>query len=172
MSKLSALRATRIVRDAGGKIVGRTRLQKIAYLLTVTGLEEGFRFAYKHYGPYSEELAQAAEDASLLGHLREEQHQADWGGIYSIYSAGTDSSDEPPLPARRRILDATVKADAVVLELAATAILLAKEGHSSPWDETERRKPEKAEGGRIGKAKELYLQLKKIETPIALPEIA
>lgn len=172
MPKLNTLKATKIVRDAGGKIVGRTRLQKIAYLLTVSGLEEGFHFAYKHYGPYSEELAQATEDASLFGYLREEQQQADWGGIYSIYFAEPDSSGVSPLPARRQILDAAVKADAVVLELTATAIFLAEEGHSSPWDETERRKPEKAEGGRIGKAKDLYRQLKKIQTPIPLPEIA
>jgi uncharacterized protein YwgA len=62
MSNVKAKKAAGLVRDAGGRIVGRTRLQKVAYLLTVTGLEEGFAFAYKHYGPYSEELATATND--------------------------------------------------------------------------------------------------------------
>jgi hypothetical protein len=40
-----------IVRDAGGHIVGRTRLQKIAFMLEPAGLGGGFPFRYKHYGP-------------------------------------------------------------------------------------------------------------------------
>ena len=37
-----AHRAAEIVRDAGGHIVGRTRLQKIAYILEAAGLGGGF----------------------------------------------------------------------------------------------------------------------------------
>ncbi len=40
-----------IVRDVGGRIVGRTRLQKIAYLLELAGFGVGFRFEYRHFGP-------------------------------------------------------------------------------------------------------------------------
>ena len=68
MADLSeAQKAAEIVRDAGGHIVGRTRLQKIAYLLEITGLGAGFPFRYKHYGPYSEQLADAAETAQIFG---------------------------------------------------------------------------------------------------------
>ncbi|AQT44830.1 hypothetical protein BBC0244_011230 [Bartonella apihabitans] len=63
----------RIVDCAGGEIVGRTRFQKIVYLLTATGLENKFPFAYKHYGPYSEELALAAREAALLDFIDEEE---------------------------------------------------------------------------------------------------
>ena len=49
-----------IVRDAGGEVTGRTRLQKIAYLLEVVGFGNGFQFSYKHYGPYSEGVAASA----------------------------------------------------------------------------------------------------------------
>ena len=59
-----------IVRDAGGTIVGRTRLQKTAYLLELAGLGEGFHFSYRHYGPYSEELASAVRDANALAPSR------------------------------------------------------------------------------------------------------
>ena len=40
MPNEDATKAAAIVRDAGGEIVGRTELQKIAYLLNVTGLGE------------------------------------------------------------------------------------------------------------------------------------
>ena len=36
-----------IIRAAGGEIVGRTRLQKVAYLLELAGLGHGFRFEYR-----------------------------------------------------------------------------------------------------------------------------
>jgi uncharacterized protein YwgA len=80
-----AQRAAEIVRDAGGQIVGRTRLQKIAYILEVVGLGAGFPFRYKHYGPYSEQLADAAQTARILGMLNEQETHAAWGGVYSIY---------------------------------------------------------------------------------------
>ena len=64
MSYANAVKVAGIVRDAGSRIVGRTRLQKVAYLLSVTGLEDGLPFVYKHYGPYSEDLATAARDAT------------------------------------------------------------------------------------------------------------
>jgi hypothetical protein len=171
MSQTNALKARGIVSDAGGHVVGRTRLQKIAYLLSAAGLESGLRFVYKHYGPYCEELAGAAREASLLGLLTETEQQASWGGTYSIYSV-TEPPDPTVSPARRRLASEAAVADAIELELAATAVFLAKEGHPDPWNETARRKPEKAENGRIEKAKELYRKLSAIETPVRLPTIA
>ena len=57
-------KAAALVRDAGGKLVGRTRLQKVAYLTQLAGFARDFPFEYRHYGPYSEELAEAMEIAS------------------------------------------------------------------------------------------------------------
>lgn len=170
MSYAIAEKAAEIVRDAGGQIVGRTRLQKIAYLLTVTGLEKGLTFVYKHYGPYSEDLATAAHDADLLGLLNETERQASWGGTYSIYVSLLGPAHSTPA-ARRRVAAEAAAADAVELELAATAVFLAKEGHSDPWGETARRKPEKAEEGRMERAKALYRKLSNVETPIPWPKI-
>jgi hypothetical protein len=42
---------------------------------------------------------------------------------------------------------------------------------SDPWDETARRKPEKANAGRLEKAKELFCQFAKVQTPTPLPVI-
>src|SRR5262245_22141607 len=75
----------RIIQDAGGELVGRTRLQKIAFLTQLAGFANDFVFEYRHYGPYSEDLAQAMEFAVLLGPLQEEEKLADWGGRYSVY---------------------------------------------------------------------------------------
>jgi uncharacterized protein len=169
MSYVNAEKAAAIVRDAGGRIVGRTRLQKIAYLLSVVGLEEGFPFVYKHYGPYSEELASAAREADLLGLLTESEQAASWGGMYSTYSVA--GQPEGNIPARVRLAAETVEADAIELELAATAVFLANEGYSDPWAETARRKPEKADNGRIDRAKELYRKLSSIDTPSPWPNI-
>lgn len=157
-----------IIADAGGRVVGRTRLQKIAYLLTVTGMESGLVFTYKHYGPYSEDLASAARIGDLLGDLQESEHAAAWGGTYSIFTAqspaiGNDS--------RRRFAEVAAESDAVELELAATAVFLAKEGYPDPWQETARRKPEKADIERLARARELLRSLSRIPTPVPLPAI-
>ncbi|MGA2795562.1 MAG: hypothetical protein ABSE69_18985 [Roseiarcus sp.] len=170
MSYANAVKAAGIVRDAGGRIVGRTRLQKVAYLLSVTGLEDGLPFSYKHYGPYSEDLATAARDADLLGLLTESEQQASWGGMYSTYVVHDSPSSSVP-SARRQLATEAAAADAIELELVATAVFLAKEGHSDPWIETVRRKPEKAENDRIDKARLLYRRLSAIETPVPWPAI-
>ena len=157
-----------IVRDAGGRVVGRTRLQKVAYLLSVTGLEAGFRFDYKHYGPFSEDLAESAREANLLGLVNEAEQRAVWGGVYSTYSfAGGDNPD----PARAPFASVAAASDAVELELVATAVFLANEGNRDPWAETARRKPEKAGEGRIEAAKELFRKLCAIRTPRPLPAL-
>lgn len=173
MSYANAVKTARIVRDADGSIVGRTRLQKVAYLLTVTGLEHDLAFSYKHYGPYSEDLAMGAREADLLGLLKETEQQASWGGTYSTYSyvaAGQD--DDEPLAVRRLFAVEAARGDAIELELAATAVFLALENYPDPWEETQRRKPEKAAHGRIAKAQALYRRLAAIDTPVRLPDIA
>lgn len=167
-----AYRAAAIVRDAGGTIVGRTKLQKIAYFLEVSGLGAGFHFRYKHYGPYSEQLASAAQHAAALKLLTEQEFVANWGGIYSTFQSHIPPDIDPaPNPERTRLSSVMVDADAVELELAATALFLAKEGFPDPWTETARRKPEKADAGRLAKAKQLYDRLRAIQTPHPLPAL-
>jgi uncharacterized protein len=161
-------KAAAVVQAAGGRIVGRTRLQKIAYLLELAGLGDGFTFTYRHYGPYSEDLTIATEDADKLGLLKEEEHTAEWGGTYSIF---TTDSQSPMVDARSKLAHVAVKANAIELELAATAAFLASQGSSNPWEETKERKPEKAQGGRLENAQKLYRKLLAVETPVQLPKI-
>ena len=162
-------RVVQIVSDAGGRVVGRTKLQKIAYLLEATGLGDGFSFEYRHYGPYSDELSLAARSAKLLGVLEEEECTTNWGGFYSVYTASVGASGNS---ARSQLAKVAVSADAIELELAATAAFLAREGNIDPWGETARRKPEKATDVRVAGAKKLYERLELVQTPNGLPTIA
>ena len=162
-------RAVQIVLDSGGRVVGRTRLQKIAYLLEAAGLGEGFSFEYRHYGPYSEELASAARSARLLGAMTEEEHSTTWGGFYSIYIASSCTFGDC---ARTQLASIAAASDAVELELAATAAFLASQGIVDPWGETVKRKPEKANPTRLSGAQKLYRLLQTVPTPKTLPAIA
>jgi hypothetical protein len=162
--------AAAIVRDAGGHIVGRTKFQKIAFFLEAAGVGSGFPFRYKHYGPYSELLAAAAQHAAALRLIVENESVAAWGGQYSTFY--TQMPADPSMhPARSRLAQEMANADAVELELAATAAFLAYERFPDPWSETARRKPDKAEGGRLERAKQLYLRLQQIPAPNPLPAI-
>lgn len=171
MASVAAQKVAEIVKDAGGTIIGRTKLQKVAYLLAATGLENELPFMYKHYGPYSEALAFAARDASLLGYVSEAEHVASWGGTYSVYRALGAVANVPPTP-RQRLASEAARADAIVLELAATAVFLRKEeGVQDVWAETARRKPEKVTEARLSEAKALLRTLATIQVPQPLPAV-
>jgi hypothetical protein len=165
-----AHQAAAIVRDAGGYIVGRTKLQKIGYFLEAAGVGAGFPFRYKHYGPYSEQLAAATQHAAALRLITDKEAVANWGGLYSTFYTQMPA-DPGTHPARVKMAQEMVNADAVELELAATALFLANERFTDPWNETARRKPDKAEGGRLERAKQLYQRLRQIQTPRPLPAI-
>jgi len=165
----SLMRVSQIILDAGGEIVGRTKLQKTAYLLSLAGLEDCFQFGYKHYGPFSEALAETADLAAAFDLIGEERRAASWGGTYSVYTVtgGSVSSESD----RVQLARAAAASDAVLLELAATAAYLKAEGNAEPWSETSRRKPDKAAGGRLERAKELYKALR-VASNNRLPEVS
>lgn len=174
--------AAEIVQDAGGTLVGRTRLQKVAYLAQLAGFEVEFPFEYKHFGPYSEGLASAMEIACGLGLVREEEKRADWGAWYSVYSIPSGVSygrgDSTSNQARSAFISGAAKFGAIELELAATAAFLydregiGKNNADEAWAEAARRKPEKAIGDRIERARMAYGKLLLLESPVSLPSIA
>lgn len=144
----------------GGSIVGKTRLQKTAYFLESRGIGFGFTYRYHYYGPYSEALALAAEDAAALKIISAEPRPSTGGVSYYVYKsdqlAPLAVSSESDLTSRRRLLSVLQSFDTVTLELAATADFLSKHGFGDdPWKETIRRKSEKASPGRIEGAKRL-----------------
>lgn len=146
----------------GGRLVGRTRLQKSVYLLQARGIDLGFDFDYHHYGPYSEELANAARDAEALGLVGVEWKNA-YGNEYAIFQSNVAVSDFPKFDKASEVLRVLSKYDATVLELAATADFLEKNGYGhDAWDETRRRKASKITPQRLEQSKSLLEDLKAI----------
>lgn len=159
--------ARRLVSDAGGQIVGRTRIQKAAYILEAMGLGEGFSFSYRHYGPYSEDLSSALNYAQIFDMIAEDEKRAAWGGTYSVFRTIEDA--QPTSVARGKVLALANASDPIELELAATAVYLANAGSEDPWRDTEKRKPEKADN--IEGAKKLLTKFKAIDDNGRLPAI-
>ena len=169
------LLAVRILEDAGGELVGRTRLQKTAYLSQLAGFGDDFEFEYRHYGPFSEDLARGMEIAAAFGRVDEQERASDWGGRYSVYRL--HDQVQPSSQARAAFIDKVKRIGAIELELAATAaFLFAVEGigrtnDRNPWQETQNRKPDKARGGRLSRAAAAYETLRRLKTPKPLPEL-
>jgi uncharacterized protein YwgA len=112
-------KAASFVADAGGELVGRTRLQKVAYLAHLAGYSDDFSFEYRHYGPYSEELADAVKLATGVKLISEVERSTEWGGWYSVFS-----TRQPQNHDRVAFVSAAAKIGAIELELAATAAFL------------------------------------------------
>ncbi len=159
--------AADIIRMAGGQIVGRTKLQKIAYLLEAIGVGSGFHFEYRHYGPYSEQLANATSSAKALGIIDEAEYSTNWGGWYSVFK--TQEKIDAMTPEVAKFIETASTANSVDLELAATAVFLNASGEPDPWGETASRKPEKSK--MIESAKQLYARLRTPDVPKPLPDI-
>jgi hypothetical protein len=165
--------AARLVNEAGGELIGRTRLQKVACLAKLAGLLDTFEFEYRHYGPFSERLATSMDIAAGLRIVEEQDKRTAWGGSYSIYRE-TDRTPKGDNPIRCQFVTEAAKIGAIQLELAATAAFLhVDEGLDGPeaWAETARRKPEKAQQGRLEAAQTAYRRLLRLQTPAALPAI-
>ena len=163
-----------IVNIAGGRLIGRTKLQKTVYLMHAAGWEQdAFSFCYFHYGPYSEAVVDAVDNAVLLNLLEEEEHATASGNPYWTYKS-TQQAGEPATGFSDEIcclIRKASKANAIELELAATALYLAQEEEcETPWKETERRKPQKSANGLLERAKTLYTDLKNC-VPQKFPEL-
>ena len=147
----------------GGELVGRTRLQKQAYLLDRCGAEFGLEFTYHRYGPYSFELAGGCADAEADGRIATEERPGRHGVPYAIFSSGEGIAEPDRLGAMsageaRALLAKMRGVSDIVLELAATIVFLRDEwpyygkGRTDAVEETKARKPLKATEERIGEA--------------------
>jgi uncharacterized protein len=154
-------RVADIVQAAGGRLVSRIRLQKIAYLLDQLGADSGFSYAYHHYGPYSSDLDSAVMDAEAFELVKEDfGHRKSDGARYSVFVTGEKAQSghyeyltDPTLRERVQQFAAT---SITVLELAATAHWLSQKEKVSDWKtEIRRRKGSKTEDGRLDKAMKL-----------------
>jgi uncharacterized protein len=147
-----------LVKLNGGRIVGRTRLQKTVYLLESCGVDLGFDFDYHHYGPYSEDLSIASSDAVALGLIEMQWHNA-YGNEYAVFTTVA----EPETKLSRKAGDALKildQYDAVTLELAATVDFLERNGYpETAWEEMSRRKASKITTHRVSSSRKLLKEL-------------
>ena len=70
----------------GGELIGRTRLQKGAYLLHRCGANFDLRFVYHHYGPYSFDLAAGCLDARAEGWIEIEEKPGRYRVPYATFN--------------------------------------------------------------------------------------
>lgn len=130
------------------------------------GLNSGFSYVYRHYGPYSADLSEQVEDDIVFGRLGSEQRRRQSDGVpYVAYHAGSPGDDEPVdkyLP-RDRIQAALVEMQRhspTILELAATMNWLIVTERRADWQtELKRRKGAKTQNGREQRALELLRTL-------------
>ncbi|MCY4502117.1 MAG: hypothetical protein OXE57_11210 [Alphaproteobacteria bacterium] len=147
----------------GGRLVGKTRLQKGGYLLHRCGANLDSEFVYHHYGPYSFELAMGVKDARAHERIAEEDRVGFHGIAYAIFS-----TEEVPVPmgglSVERAKELSTRMDKepnVVLELAATIAFLRDDENygSAAIKETKARKPLKATPNYLRRARELLNDL-------------
>jgi uncharacterized protein YwgA len=157
---MDASDVARIVQLNGGQLIGKTRLQKSAYFLEAKKAGFGFDFSYHHFGPYSEDLANSADDARALGLIEVNWKESQGGTRYAIFYNRSADDENPNDALRRKIFDVLKRYSSVEVELAATADFLMHNGYSDdPWSETRRRKATKVDEGRLAKAQQLLREL-------------
>lgn len=150
----------------GGELVGRTRLQKGAYLLHRCGANFDLFFTYHHYGPYSFELAEGCLDACAEGWVKIEEKPGRYGIRYAIFKIREDAKPSGRLGAlpadeARPLLKEIQRVSDIVLELAATIVYFLEDGYDMKQAiaETKARKPLKANAASLARADSLIRAL-------------
>jgi len=152
-----------LVAANGGTIVGKTRLQKTVFLLDQCGLSSGFEFEYHNYGPFSADLADAAERAELMGRLKSATRPGYHEVPYVVFNTSDRAPDKiaafdtPAIQDKLRVLG---QSSAIILELAATLRYFKDLGSRDGIESTVRQlKPLKATPERLDKAWKLLANL-------------
>ena len=126
---------------ADGEIVGRIRLQKIAYLLQQKAGGGGLFFTYHHYGPFSRELSDALDWAVMREDVEETPRETGFGSTYSAFrwkgpqEEPADLVGRPAAPETKAIVAELKTQPSVILELAATIHWLRVKEHARDWRE-------------------------------------
>lgn len=119
----------------GHTIKGKKRLQKLGMLMQCAGLDLDTEFTLHHYGPFSSELADAADELMLLGTIDGRHEQVGPFGLFqTVYRLPESSRQQPQLPQREKhILLELDRFTTAELEMASTIAYFLKEG-SSPTE--------------------------------------
>ena len=154
-----------IVALNGGRLVGKTRLQKTAYLLQRCGMNADIKFEYHNFGPFSVDIARACNDAAAEGVL----DMTPTPGFHQVPYVVFETEKEPEeylgdLPAERarELLEIMKPYSAIELEIGATIAFIDEES-GAPIEvvrsAVEELKPAKATEERLKRAQELLEKL-------------
>jgi|SRR5208282_3388 len=165
MSELHDIVTYVVALNEGGKVVGKTRLQKMVFLLDQCGLKSGCSYDYHYYGPFSAEIAEAAEDAYHLGQLNYEENPGFYAVPYGVYEIARPSANVPEAIGglERRTVEGKLNLmggySAIELELAATLQYLQTRGFKDAAALVKELKPAKATPERLTHAQKLLRDL-------------
>jgi len=156
-----------VIKAADGQIIGRIRTQKIFYLLEQLGLNSGFKFAYHHYGPYSETLSTSIRGQHIFGDdIDEVVEKTSFGTKYSVYKLKNPTAVIPKdcgnltFGKAKSLIETMKKPTSVVIELAATIHWLKEKEKVADWEtELKKRKPSKATNENVQKAEKLLTDI-------------
>jgi uncharacterized protein len=152
-----------IVALSGGKLVGRTRLQKTAYMLDQLGLRSGLDYEYHYYGPYALALAEGWNTAREENRLDLEDVLGRHLVPYTIFRTtepGPARLGSLPAAKAKAIVERLGRESDLVLEVAATMHFLSQRPDIDDAElEVKRRKPLKATHERVVAAIALLKEL-------------
>lgn len=114
----------------GHKIAGKKRLQKFGMLMQYAGLDIDAVFSLHRYGPFSFELADAADELSWSDAIEEKAEQT---GMFRTFQStyalpdGREPPEELTKPYKEKLLQLN-DFSTIELEIASTIALFQKEG--------------------------------------------
>jgi len=140
------------------RIQGRKRLQKLCYFALQAGAPADVRFFLHDFGPFSADVASAADLLAFLGDISEEEVQLGRSKLYSkLYRLADLGSVPEHLPeaaatALRRLNDFST----IELEIASTIFHFKAQGldEAGAIDATKKLKPSKSQPGIVSRARE------------------
>lgn len=151
--------AAAIAAHPGREVVGRTRLQKEIRLLQRLSFPTDYSYTIHFYGPYSHGLQAEIGLVQALGLIEEEARTSRDGTQYFILRA-TPEAELREMGSFQPSIDLMQKADATVLELAATydAFRIGAE-HDEAMARLRRKKGHKCDAGNAEAALDLLQSL-------------
>jgi len=141
-----------------GRVLGKKRLQKLAYFAAETGADADVKFFLHGYGPFSAQIASAADLLSFVGAIKEETVRLKPSPFFStLYQLSDAKEVREELPqASANAIRELDNFSTVELEIASTLSFFMKRGKAPEEAEklTAQLKPGKATNPTMKRAEE------------------
>lgn len=141
------------------QIEGRKRLQKFVHLLKRGGIDIPARFKIHHYGPFSEDVATAADSLVFEGVLEEKvEPKGAYRTFQYVYSLPKSCpKSEAPVGRFKKLIQELDQFTTIELEVASTIAFFEETGrtHQEAIEQTKFLKPNKAVSSVTAKAEDI-----------------